>query len=386
MRGSVVRRGSKWAVVIELERDPLTGKRRQRWHSGYRTRKEAERARIELLSRVDSGTYVEKSKQTVSEFLTDWFPAIETTLRPATLYSYQRNMKLHVIPYLGSMRLSVLDAGALNGLYSRLLTDGSKHYRGGGLSARSVRYVHTILHRALRDAVRWGRLARNPADAADPPRAAASSAPEMNTWTAQELRRFLDGCEEAGDRLYPAWLLLATTGMRRGEALGLRWSDLNLDSGRAAIRQTVIAVNHEVKIGFPKTAKGRRVITLDGSTVAALRRHRQRQLEDRLVMGRGWRDHGLVFTTAIGEPLHPERFSRNFGNRVTRYGLPRLTLHGLRHTWATLALQAGVHAKIVQERLGHASIAITLDIYSHATPAMQSDAAETVAALVLGDK
>jgi integrase len=381
MRGSVVRRGKSWAVVIELPRDSQTEKRRQRWHSGFRTRKDAERKRIELLSSVDSGTYVENTRHTLTQFFDDWFPAIATTIRPATLYSYERNVGLHVVPYIGTLTLQKVDAGTLNALYARLLENGSKH-RGRGLSARSVRYVHTILHRAFKDAVRWGRLARNPADAADPPRASASPRPEMMTWAAEDLRCFLEKIED--DRLFAAYLLLATTGMRRGEALGIRWGDIDLAAGRASVRQTVIAVAHHVQFGSPKTAKGRRVVSLDARTVATLRAHRQRQLKERMLMGAGWRDHDLVFAKPTGEPLHPERFSREFDRRVERHGLPKITLHGLRHTWATLALRAGVHPKVVQERLGHANVSITLDIYSHATPAMQEQAAERVATLVFG--
>jgi integrase len=252
MRGHVVRGGKSWAVVIELSRDPETGKRRQRWHSGFRTRKEAERARVDLLSKIDSNTYVEQHRQTLGQFLEDWFPAIAPTIRPATLYSYHHNMRLHVVPNIGALTLQKVDAGTLNALYARLLEEGSKHQRGGGLSPRSVRYVHTILHRAFKDAVRWGRLARNPADAADPPRASAGKRPEIKTWNADELRRFLE--HFADDRLYAAWHLLATTGMRRGEALGLRWEDVDLEAGRASIRQTLIAVKHEVQFGSPKTA------------------------------------------------------------------------------------------------------------------------------------
>jgi integrase len=378
MSGQPFKRGSSWTFVIELPSDPLTGKRRQKWHSGYRTRKEAERARVEKLAEVQKGAYLANGKETLGQFIPDWLKAIETTIRPATRYSYERNLRLHVLPRIGAWPLVKIDAGVLNGLYSGLLTDGRQD-GGGGLSPRTVRYIHTVLHRALKDAVRWGRLLRNPADAADPPRAAANAGPEITTWEAADLQRFLDAARS--DRLYPAFLLIATTGMRRGEALGLRWADLDLEKRRAAIRQTVIAVKHEVQLGTPKTAKSRRSVALDRGTVAALRAHRQRQLEERMLMGAGFADRDLVFCKVTGEALHPESFSREFDRRVTRWGLPALTIHGLRHTWATLALKAGVHPKLVQERLGHANVGITLDIYSHATPAMQSEAAETVAGL-----
>jgi len=174
--------------------------------------------------------------------------------------------------------------------------------------------------------------------------------------------------------------------MRRGEALGLRWADVDLDDGRAAIRQTVIAVNHQPVVGTPKTTKGRRTVRLDTATVATLREHRKRQAAERLLMGTGWTDHGLVFCRVDGGLLHPERFSRSIGDRVRQLGLPRIRLHDLRHGWATMALGAGVHPKVVQERLGHANIGVTLDVYSHVTAGLHDDAAERVTGLVLGDR
>ncbi len=382
MRGSVIRRGTKYSVVLDLGRDPQTNRRRQRWHAGYRTKKEASAALADLIGSVNHGAYVERSRQTVAAFAEEWLAAIAPTVRPSTHYSYDRNVRLHVLAYLGSMPLAAVDAGSLNGLYARLLASGRRDTEGGGLSPRSVRYVHTISHRMFKDAVRWGRLVRNPADAADPPRTVAAGGPGMTTWTAAELRGFLDGVR--GDRLAAAYLLLATTGMRRGEALGLRWVDVDLDAGRAAIRQTVIAVAHQPVFGTPKTAKGRRTVALDAVTVAALREHRQRQLAERLLIGAGWTDHGLVFARVDGGPLHPERFSRTFARQVARLGLPAIRLHDLRHGWATMALAAGVHPKVVQERLGHSGIGITLDIYSHVAAGLHSDAAEQVAGLVFG--
>ena len=157
-RGSIVKRGGTYSVKVELDPDPVTGRRRQRWHSGYRTKKEAERARVDLLGKLDSGEYVEHARQPLGAYVDDWLTAIEPTVRESTFYSYARNLRLHVVPYLGAMPLTKVDAGALNGLYATLLATGRKdgHHEHAGLSPRSVRYVHTILHRALKDAVRWG--------------------------------------------------------------------------------------------------------------------------------------------------------------------------------------------------------------------------------------
>lgn len=178
MRGSVVRRGDGYTVVVELDRDPITNKRRQKWHSGYRTKRDAERALSEIVASLHTGSYLEPTKQTLSDFTREWLAAIKPTIRPSTHYSYSRNLQLHVLPKLGSVQLRRIDAGMLNTLYAALLADGRKDHAGGGLSPRTVRYVHAIIHRALRDAVKWGRLARNPADAADPPKATAASHPE----------------------------------------------------------------------------------------------------------------------------------------------------------------------------------------------------------------
>ena len=229
-----------------------------------------------------------------------------------------------------------------------------------------------------------GRLARNPADAADPPR--AGQKPDgIHSWDAATLRRFLEASGEAGDRLHGLWVLLATTGMRRGEALGLRWSDLDLEAGRTRVVQTIIQIAGVVSVGEPKTGRGRRSVSLDSATVAVLRDHRHRMRQERLLVGADFSDLGLVFHQPDGSWLHPEAVSEAFLRRVRRHGLPRLTLHGLRHTWATLALERGIHPRVVQERLGHSTIAITLGIYSHVSPTLHDEAAQLVADLVLDD-
>jgi integrase len=229
-------------------------------------------------------------------------------------------------------------------------------------------------------AVRKRKLDRNPVTAADRPRA---SRVEMRTWTADELGRFLDWVRE--HRLAPLLTLLATTGLRRGEALGLRWSDVDLVEGRLAVRQTLLAVNNHLQFGEPKTQRSRRTVDLDAATVAVLKAHRKAQLEERAEAGLGRpKADALVFTDDQGEPLHPNVVTRTFAKLIIQAGVPRIRLHDLRHTHSTLSLQAGVHVKIVSERLGHSSVTITLDTYSHAIPGRQRDAAEKVAALIPG--
>ncbi len=379
MRGTIIKRGNSWAVVIEVGRDPRTGKRVRKWHSGFRTKRDAERARTELLSRLDHGTYVSPDRRTVGGYLEeDWLPAVKARLTPSTWDSYARNIRLHITPELGPIPLQALTAARLNEFYALLSSNGRRDGRGG-LAPKTVRYLHGIIHKALADAARWSLIQRNVADQADPP-AIRSTAPEMKTWTADELARFLDFV--ADDRLYAAWVLAATTGTRRGEVLGLRWSDVDLDASRLSVRQTLVSVAYETKFSAPKTSRSRRSISLDATTVTALRAHRKHQLEERMAWGSAYHDSGLVVTREDGTSVHPDRFTQMFDKHVKHSGLPRIRLHDLRHTHATLALAAGVHPKVVSERLGHATVAFTLDVYSHAVPALQEDAADRVASLI----
>jgi integrase len=181
------------------------------------------------------------------------------------------------------------------------------------------------------------------------------------------------------------WWLIALRGLRRGEAAGLRWVDVDLDSGRASPRRPRVVVNYAVEVSEPKTARGRRSLALDALTVAALREHKERQAEDRAVVGPGWQDSGLVFTRPDGAPLHPDLISDWFERLAREAGLPKIRLHDVRHSYASAALAAGIPAKIVSERLGHATVQITLDTYSHVLPGLDAQAAETVARLILGD-
>jgi integrase len=382
MRGHVRKRGKTWCVVVDVGRDPESGRRRQSWKSGFRTRREAERGLTELLGRLEGGSFVEPTRQTVGDFLHEWLAAIEARgLRPNTLSTYRMLVEKHLIPRVGSVPLQKLSASHLNAAYADMLASGRRNVKtAAGLSPRTVRYAHSVIRKALADAVKWNSLARNVADAADPPRKAATQkAPK--SWTAVELRAFVE--HVSSDRLAAAWRLAAATGMRRGEVLGLGWDSVDLENGRVAVRQTLTVADYQPRLAQPKTERSRREVALDADTVADLRAHRKRQLEEQLAAGEVWQNEAvLVFTDAIGGPIHPQAFSEAFERHVATAGLRRIPLHGLRHTHATLALQAGVHPKVVSDRLGHYSAAFTLDTYSESIPALQESAASLVAAVV----
>ncbi|NLT34276.1 MAG: tyrosine-type recombinase/integrase [Gaiellales bacterium] len=358
-----------------------TIERRQRSQCGFRTKKEAQEALTTTLGEQQHGLGVIAEKLTLAEYLKEeWLPAIASTIRPTTLASYTTHVERHIIPRLGKTQLKKLNGAAINAFYAVLGEDGKLRGETTGLAPSSVRRIHATLHRALRDAVRWGYLVRNPVDAADPPKGGAGRA-EVSTWNAAQLKQFLNATK--GTRLYPLWLTMALTGMRRGEALGLRWEDVDLGAGRLSIHRSLVPLDGKIIVSEPKTRRGNRLVSLDATTVAELKRLRKAQREERLVWGPGWVDTGLVFTRENGDSLHPERITRAFARAVVKAGLPAIRLHDLRHTHATLALAAGIHPKVVSERLGHATVSLTLDTYSHAVPALSEEAAGIIAALVV---
>jgi integrase len=384
VRGSTYqRRGSKsWYACAERGTDPVTGKHRKVIKGGFATKREADRWLRSTLTALEQDTFVEPSKLTVGQFLTDeWLPSLTTRgLRPTTLRGYRLLTEKHLIPRLGAVPLQKLTPADLNRTYSDLLTDG-RIVGEGGLSARTVRYCHMLMRKALGDAERWGRVSRNVATVADPPRASAARADAERArgmWSPTEVGRFLNHVQD--DRLFALLRLAVMSGMRRGELLGLRWQDLDLDRERLSVSQTVVTVGQEVLFSTPKTRSGRRVVAIDSVTVEALRQHRLRQSEERLALGLGRApEDGLVFCHECGSPLHPDFVSGMFKRLVGSSGVRRIRFHDCRHTWASLALAAGVHVKVVQEQLGHSSSQITLDVYSHSIPAMRDDAAARVA-------
>ncbi|MPZ68810.1 MAG: tyrosine-type recombinase/integrase [Actinobacteria bacterium] len=382
MRGSVFKRSKSWAFAVEVSRDE-NGTRTRHQKAGFKTKKDAQAAMHEVLHRLGSGEYVAPANLTLASYLRNqWLPAIRASVRPSTFESYRMTVEKHIALTIGGTKLQAVTPAKLNALYADLLAKGRSDGKGG-LSPKSVRNCHVIIRKALGDAVRWSLIARNPAAFAEPPKLTQAGDRTMMTWTPQQARSFLQALSD--DRLYAAWLLALSTGMRRGEILGLRWSDTDLETGKLAIRQTLITVNYEIQFSTPKTSRGRRSIALDKTTANVLRAHRKAQLEERMAIGATrYIDNDLVFCRLDGSPMHPDLFSQTFDRAVAKSGLPRIRLHDLRHTYATISLEAGVHPKVVSERLGHATVAFTLDRYSHAVPGMQEDAAEKVAALILG--
>jgi integrase len=373
---SIYRKNQRWYVQVDVPAGP-DGKRRRRSVGGFRTKREAKAAEAEALRRIRDGVLVEPSRLTVGAYLTElWLPSMASQVRATTLGGYRHNVRAYIVPRLGDIPLQRLSTARVGAFYGELVASGGQ--KGRPLSPKTVRYVHTTLRRALRDAVADGLVVRNVAAQARPPRARRV---EMHTWTAAEVGTFLASVRE--DRLYAAWLLLATLGLRRGELLGLRWPDVDLTSGRIAIRNTLVMVDGKPAMAEPKTAKGRRSLTLAPQVLEAVRVHRAHQAAERLSWGADYTDSGLVVTTEDGRPIHPESLSSLFVRQAKRAGLSPIRLHDLRHSVASILLAQGVHPKVVSEQLGHATIALTLDTYSHVIPSLQQEAAGVIAAAVL---
>jgi len=379
MKEHIRQRGKTWTYVVDVGRRE-DGRRWQVTKGGFKTQRAARAAARKLLvSNEESGIYTPPAKERVGPFLERWLDSVRATVRPSTHAMYETLVEKQLVPAIGNVELQRLTASRLNGMYADLLANGRRDGKGG-LSPETVRKVHITIRKALNAAVKWGDLRRNVADDADPPPKGQAGA-KLRTWTAGELAHFLDFVR--GDRLYAAYLLLATTGLRRGELLGVRRGDLDLEAGRLSLVQTVITVNYEVKFSAPKTARGRRSVALDATTIATLREHRTRQVAERTALGLPWPSaDDLAFARPDRAPIHPDGFSNRFDRLVAGSGLPRITVHDLRHTHATLALQAGVNPKVVSERLGHATVGITLDTYSHVGAVLEEEAAERVASLV----
>jgi integrase len=381
-RGSVrkdPRRGT-WYVIADVA-DVGALQRKQVRRRGFATEREAHRALTKLLGELDGGNYVSPDlKTTLTEYVEEtWLPSLVVrNRRPSTLESYRRNLEVHVLPRLGHRPLARVTTADLDRLYADLLVGASGRR---ALAPRSVRYIHTIMYGVFGHAVQKGHLAVNPCMRADAPDPKACRSRTMKTWTADDLRRFLVSLD--GDRFRAPLLLLATTGMRRGEALGLKWGDLRLDQGELDIVRSLGLVDNRIVLGLPKTERGRRIVSLDPATVSALRQHRAEQLQERLLVGPGYLDQDWVFAMPDGRPVHPGRFTRIFDRRASAAELPRIRLHDLRHTWATLAMRAGINPKVVQERIGHASVAITLDLYTHVDRETHAAAAAAVSGLFL---
>ncbi len=367
------RHGSWFVAYDEPSGD---GKRRLRRRGGFKSEREARAALTDVLGRLDRGTYCGPSRVTVAAYLPTWL-AGRANLRPTTRLSYGHHVRAYLVPQLGHHRLTDLRAHHIQAAYAAIIAGNAGRERAVGPT--SLRRIHATLSSALAAAVRHDLIGRNPAAHVELP---AATAPRVQPWSAEELGTFLDYVD--ADRLAALWHLLAFAGLRRGEALGLAWTDVQLDRGIVTVSRQVVQVGRERTVGKPKTRSGEdRRVDLDEGTAALLRAHRKSQAEDRLRFGAAWRDaEGRVFTTEDGGELRPDYVTRRFGRLARSAGLRVVRLHDLRHGSASLQIAAGVPLVVISKRLGHSSTAVTSDVYGHLLDGVGRQAAEAAAALV----
>lgn len=357
--GTIKRRSDgRWEARLTLP----DGKRKSLYG---KTRQEVARLLAAATRERDRGALIASDeRQTFATFLSGWLQRVQPTVRPRTWNRY-RELLAHATDRLGGAALGKLTAAQVEHLYAHLLQQE-------GLSSTTVHHLHTVLHHALSDALRKGLVAHNVCTLVDAPRMRRHRAAPLSPGQAQTL---LATAAHEGVRLEALYVLALTTGMRQGELLALHWADMDLDAAALHVRGTLQRSRGALTVAEPKTAHSRRRVALTGLAVAALRTHRARQLEERLLLGPEWEDHDLVFCRLDGRPLDGTNLLRtDFYPLLERAGLPRVRFHDLRHSAATLLLAQGIHPKIVSELLGHTTIRVTMDIYSHVLPDMQREA------------
>lgn len=433
MKGHVYQRGTSWYYKFRMpQKDPATG--RYPWISkgGFDTEREAWKACRDAMRDGDRGRIVKPSTRTVSQFLTEWLTAVEPTLDATTWRSWSDYARVYVIPHVGAERLQRLDEPQLLRLYAKLLNEGRvkkdndsvmyaywakragteaaptprelsvacgttihaartavRRYRSGivpkerppGLAPKTVRNVHAFIHRALVDAVAWKYLTDNPASNVKPPRR-----PRVRriVWDAAEIQAFLTAVRR--DRFAALFLLELTTGIRRGQICGLRWSSVDLEAATVTVHDNRVVVGgHALDKAGGKTRNADQTISIDRTTAAALRQWRQVQDTEREFYGTDYPSTDFVFTHQDGRPLHPDTIRQRFDRLAVAAKLPRITFHDLRHSYATGALRAGVNPKVISERIGHANVGFFLETYAHVLANDDRDAAEQAAGFLLGD-
>lgn len=370
------RKDGRWEGKISIGHDPVTGKLKRVTFYG-KTRQEVAEKLNKALHEYKTGTFIKPNKITVGQWLDRWLEVYaKPKVRLSTWESYETTVRCHIKPTIGNLPLKDLRPEHLQQLYNEKLKSGRVDGKGG-LSAKSVGYIHAVMNQALKQAVKEQLVYRNVCEAVNKPK---QKRHEIKPLTIEQMNQFLSVARE--DKLFPAFLLEWGTGLRRGELLGLKWRDIDLKKGVITVRRSLIRTRQGLIFSEPKTEKSRRTIPIPKEVVAELKAHKARQAQERLLLGQAYQDNDLVFCSAEGRPLDPRSFTRKFERLLEKAGLPRVSFHDMRHSHATMLLLLDEHPKVVQERLGHSTIAMTLDTYSHVVPGLQEKAAAKLSSVL----
>jgi len=364
--GSIYKRADgRWAAALTLP----GGKRRTLYG---KTRQEVARKLTVAIRDRDTGVPVTPQRQTVGQFLQKWVEdSVRPTVRPSTFERYEGIVTNHLVPSIGRRTLHGLSPQDVQALYTGKLNSG--------LSARSVEHLHAVLRRALGQALKWGLVARNVATLVDVPRPHRR---EVRPFSLEEARTLLEAIR--GHRMEALYVLCLTVGLRQGEALGLRWEDVDLDGGTLQVRTALQRIDGTYRLVEPKTNRSRRTVALPETAAVALGAHHMRQQEAKAQAGPNWEDWALVFATPRGTPLNRHNVTREFQTLLEQVGLPRQRFHDLRHTCASLLLAMNVQPRDVMEVLGHSQIGLTMNTYSHVMPPALRNAASRMDEILAG--
>lgn len=376
MKGHIRERSpGKWAIVLDIHDEH--GKRRRKWHSFAGTKRQAQEECSRLVTMMTSGAYVEPTKQTIVEFLDEWLAFIKPTVAPKTHERYAEICQKSIAPLLGNVVLAKLKTDKIDAAFSKALTEGRRDGKGG-LSPRTVHHMRRVLIKALKQAVTWDRLVKNPATDTTPPKVERK---KMLAYDAEQTATLLEALRPT--RMFIPTLLAVLCGLRRGEILALRWRNVELGDNlrRLSIVESAEQTKDGVRYKEPKSGRAR-TVALSSTVLAELKAHRARQAEEQIRLGLRPDSNSFVVAQVDGNPLQPRSLTHEWVRILGKTSLPRIRFHDLRHTHASQMLSAGVHPKVASERLGHATIGITLDLYSHVMPGMQADAAEQVDAAI----
>lgn len=366
--GYVKKEGPSWYYVTDLGTNPLTGARKRKKKRGFKTKREAEKALALIEADFLKGVYFEQSNVLFKDHLKDWFSTKKNNINIQTAQTYQSYLKNRIIPYLGQVKLAELTPKLLQSYVNNLVEEG--------LASSTIKKAYNIIKSSLDFAVDMELISNNPAKKVQLPK---EQKKEITVWGVKEVRTFLKVASH--HRWYIAFHLAITTGMRRGEILGLRWKDVDLEKGILYVRQT-LSKDGKLFLSGAKTASSIRGIKLSNETISSLKKHKIALSKTKFQYGSSYSDYDLVVCTEDGNPVNPENLKRTYAKLIKDANVPKIRFHDLRHTHATMLLAQGVHAKVISERLGHSNIKTTLDIYSHVLPNMQEEAANQIDVLL----
>lgn len=366
MKGHIEKRGNKYSFVIDIGRDPVTKKRKQKRVSGFTSEKKARAAMNEMIVELNRGGYVEPTTETLGDYLDNWLEHKRKRVVHSTYLHYKGNINNHIKPAIGDIRVHELNARQVQRFYDSLLDNK--------LSERSVHHIHRILSNALDYGAKLGDINKNVAKAAEPARVRKK---EMEYWPIESLSKFIN--DTRNEKFFIAWYIASFTGMRQGEVLGLKWDCIDFSNKRIYVKRSLKrSEENNYHIADLKNNSSYRSISISDSDVFELKKHLNEQKRIKMNAGDSYIDNNLVVATGIGTHVLPSNLGRAFRRAIKRSKVNRIRFHDLRHTHASMLFALGVHPKIVQERLGHSSIQVTLDTYSHMLPNMQEAVAESL--------